>query len=64
MTKKEVKELVTIKYRKIENCNYKETIKYISTLSEDMALAPIFKEINKDSINYLTSEYPTITLTE
>ena len=64
MTRDEIKELVTIKNIKIENCNYKETIKYVSTLSEDIALVPIFKEINKDNIDYLISEYPTITLSK
>jgi len=64
MTKEEIIELVTIKNIKIENCNYKETIKYVSTLSEDIALVPIFKEINKDNIDYLISEYPTITLSK
>jgi hypothetical protein len=52
MTRDEKKELVTIKNIKIENCNYKETIKYVSTLSEDIVLVPIFKEINKDNIDY------------
>lgn len=64
MKKKDIEEFIKSKNIRIQNCDYKETLESISTLTEGISLVPYFKDIDKDNIDYLTSEYPTITLTE
>nr|WP_312985955.1 hypothetical protein [Clostridioides sp.] len=63
MNKKDIEEFIKSKNIRIQNCNYNETLELIKNLSEDISLVPYFKEIDKDNIDYLTSEFPIITLT-
>lgn len=63
MTREEIIKIVTTKNIRIENRNYKETLNVIDTLTEEFSLAPYFKEINKDNIDYLR-DYTVITVSK
>lgn len=64
MTANEIMQLVESKQIKIYDKNYFESLKTINELDEDITLVPVFKNINKDNIDYLFDKYPMITLKE